>query len=181
MTALINSHQSVSTSRLLGSSLVPILLISSVEISFPPSTVLPTFNPLFILNLKVTMDLKISLDTGARMTIQEFHSNLGKRYEDAYGNNTGLQRMVQQILDLLPPKGSVLDCGYGTGKPVSYMIADFGRKPYGIDLSPTMVDLSKKQVPQGTFKQCNMLDYTTAPATFAGATAILSIFGLDRA
>ena len=61
------------------------------------------------------------------------------------------------------------------------MIAESGRKPYGIYLSPTMVELSKKQVPQGTFKQCNMLDYTAAPGTFAGATVILSIFGLDRA
>lgn len=82
------------------------------------------------------MDLKISLDTGARMTIQEFYSNLGKRYEDAYGNNTGLQKMVQQFLNLLQPKGSVLDCGCGTGKPVSYMIAETGRKPYGMTSPP---------------------------------------------
>ena len=127
------------------------------------------------------MDLKISLDTGAHMTIQEFYSNLGKRYEDAYGHNAGLQKMVQRFLDLLPPKASVLDCGCGTGKPVSHMIAESGRKPYGIDLSPTMIELSEKQVPQGTFNQCNMLDYTAAPAPFAGATVILSIFGLNRA
>lgn len=115
------------------------------------------------------------------MTIQEFYSNLGKRYEDAYGHNAGLQRMVQRFLDLLPSKATVLDCGCGTGKPVSYMIAESGREPYGIDLSPTMVELSKKQVPKGTFTQCNMLEFTAAPATFAGATVILSIFGLDRA
>ena len=162
-------------------SLALILLISSFEVCFPPSTVLQTFNQHFILYLEMTMDLKISLNTGARMTIQEFYSNLGKRYEDAYGHNAGLQRMVQHFLDLLPPKASVLDCGCGTGKPVSYMIAESGRKPYGIDLSPRMVELSKKQVPRGTFKQCNMLDYTAAPATFAGATVILSIFGRDRA
>ena len=127
------------------------------------------------------MDLKISLDTGTRMTIQEFYSKLGKRYEDAYGHNAGLQRMVQRFLGLLPSKATVLDCGCGTGKPVSYMIAESGREAYGIDLSPTMVELSKKQVPKGTFKQCNMLEFTAAPATFAGATVILSIFGLDRA
>ena len=64
------------------------------------------------------MALKLSLDTGARMTIHEFYSNLGKRYEDAYGHNAGLQRMVQRSLDLLPPNASVLDCGCGTGKLV---------------------------------------------------------------
>ena len=127
------------------------------------------------------MDLKISLDTGARMTIEEFYSKLGKRYEDAYGHNAGLQRMAQHFLDLLPANASVLDCGCGTGRPVSYLIAESGRKPYGIDLSPTMVELSKKQVHQGTFQQCNMLEFTAAPATFAGVTAILSVFGLDRA
>ena len=44
-----------------------------------------------------------------------------------------------------------------------------------------MIKPSKKHFPQGTFAQCNMLDYTADPATFAGVTAILSVFGLDRA
>ena len=46
------------------------------------------------------------------------------------------------------------------------VIAGSGRKPYGIDLSRTVVELSRKQVPQGTFKQCNMLNCTAAPVTF---------------
>ena len=87
----------------------------------------------------------------------------------------------QKILAQIAFLASVLDCGCGIGKPVSSMIAGSGRTPFGIDLSLTMIKPSKKHFPHGTFAQCNMLDYTADPATFAGVTAILSVFGLDRA
>lgn len=127
------------------------------------------------------MDYKVSLDTGAVITNQDFYSELGKRYEDAYGHNPGLRKVVERFLSLLPPNTTVLDVGCGTGKPVSSMIAESGRRPYGIDLSPVMVEWSKKQVPEGTFQQCNMLDFAPSPASFSGATAVLSLFGLSRA
>ena len=126
------------------------------------------------------MDYKISLDTGAVVKTQDFYSELGKRYEDAFGHNPGLRKIIQRFLSLLPSDTTVLDVGCGTGKPVSFMIAESGRRPYGIDLSPVMVELSKKQVPQGTFQNCDMLRFTSSPASFGGATAVLSLFGLSR-
>lgn len=127
------------------------------------------------------MDYKISIDTGAVIKTQDFYSELGTRYEDAFGHNPGLRKIVQRFLALLPPNTTVLDVGCGTGKPVSFMISESGRRPYGIDLSPVMVELSKKQVPQGTFQQCNMLHFAPSPASFSGAIAVLSLFGLSRA
>ena len=49
-------------------------------------------------------------------------------------------------LSLLPSDASVLECGCGTDKPVSSLIAESGRQPHGIEFSLTMVELSKKQV-----------------------------------
>jgi SAM-dependent methyltransferase len=127
------------------------------------------------------MDYKMSLDTGVVVTTKDFYSELGKRYEDAFAHNPGLRKIMQRFLSLLPSDTTVLDVGCGTGKPVSFMIAESGRRPYGIDLSPVMVELSKKQVPQGTFQQCNMLHFAPSPASFGGATTVLSLFGLSRA
>ena len=127
------------------------------------------------------MDVKISIHTGAVISTQDFYNEVGKRYEEAYGHDAGLHKIVRQFLSLLPPDASVLDCGCGTGKPVSSLIAESGRQPYGIDFSLTMVELSKKQVPQGIFQCCNMLEYAPPPASFGGIIANLSLFGLSRA
>ncbi|KAI4210628.1 MAG: hypothetical protein LQ351_006507 [Letrouitia transgressa] len=126
-------------------------------------------------------DVKISIHTGAAIPTQDFYNEVGKRYEDAYSHEPGFQKILQQFLSPLPSDAAVLDCGCGTGKPASAMIAETGRRPYGIDFSHTMVDLSKKQVPQGVFECCNMLDYAPSPASFGGIIANLSLFGLSRA
>ena len=123
-----------------------------------------------------------SLDTGAVIKPQDFYDGLGMRYEENYGHDPGFHKIVQRFLSLLPPNITVLDVGCGTGKPVSSMIAESGRRPYGIDLSPVMVELSKKQVPKGTFQQCDMLHFTpSSPARFGAATALFSMFELSRA
>ena len=54
---------------------------------------------------------------------------------------------------------------------------------HGIDLSSTMVDLSRKQVPGGTFEIVNMLEYTPPSSTttkFNGVVAMYSLFVLSR-
>ncbi|KAL8641128.1 MAG: hypothetical protein Q9228_002030 [Teloschistes exilis] len=127
-------------------------------------------------------DVKISIDTGAIISTRDFYNEVGKRYEDAFSHDAGLQRILERFLSLLPSNASVLDVGCGTGKPVSSMIAGSGRKPYGIDFSATMVELSKKQIPQGVFQSCNMLRYAPpSPSDFEGIIANLSLFGLSRA
>ena len=128
------------------------------------------------------MDVKISVDTGAVVETQDFYNDIGKRYEEAFSHDVGLHKIVQKFLSLLPSDASVLDCGCGTGKPVSAMIAESGRQPHGIDFSHTMIELSRRQVPQGTFQCCNMLHYApSSPAVFSGIVANLSLFGLTRA
>ena len=112
---------------------------------------------------------------------EDLFNDLGKSYEDVFSHDVGLHRAVTRFLDYLRPDARVLDCGSGTGKPVSQMIANTGRSVHGIDLSHKMVDLSRKQVPQGTFELCNMLEYSPPAASFGGITATLSLFELSRA
>ncbi|KAG8531937.1 uncharacterized protein KY384_003573 [Bacidia gigantensis] len=106
---------------------------------------------------------------------------LGKDYEDVFGHDAGLLRVVERFISYLSPDARVLDCGSGTGKPVAHMIASANRSVHGIDLSEAMIELSRKQVPTATFEQCNMLSYSPPPGSFGGATASLSLFELTRA
>ena len=123
--------------------------------------------------------MKTSLSSKAVLSSEEFYNDAGKQYEDAFGHDPGLLRIDRKFLDLLLPDARVLDCGSGTGKPTAHMIAESGRAVYGIDQSKTMVELSKEQVPDGSFETVNMVDYT--PATdFGGIVAMLSLFELSR-
>lgn len=110
----------------------------------------------------------------------QFFNQIGPKYEEAYAHDEGLHKAVRDLLQLLPPDASVLDCGCGTGKPVATMVAGSGRRVHGIDRSETMVELSRRQVPSGTFEKADMLKYCPEDASFSAIIAMLSLFELSR-
>lgn len=113
----------------------------------------------------------------------DFYDSLGKRYEENYSHDEGLLAFVTSSLDLLPtgPETTVLDIGSGTGIPTSSLVVRSGRQLHGIDFSPVMIELSKRQVPEATFELINMLEYSPDPSVrFQGAFAMFSIFHLSR-
>lgn len=74
----------------------------------------------------------------------------------------------------------MLDIGCGTGKPVCSLVASSGRSITGIDYSSTMIDLSRRQVPEGTFIHENMLDYVPSTRFDAAySTFTLLIYTYD--
>lgn len=113
----------------------------------------------------------------------DFYDNLGTRYEQSFGHDEGLISFVTESLRLLPTSHdtAVLDIGSGTGIPTSRLVVSSGRKLHGIDFSPVMIELSKRQVPGGTFELINMLEFSPeTPFQFQGALVIFSLFHLSR-
>ncbi len=123
--------------------------------------------------------MKKALSSEAIIPSEDFYNKVGIQYEAAFGHDAGLHKIVLKFLQLLPGDARVLDCGCGTGKPVAEMIAESGRVVTGVDLSQTMVELSSKQVPTGSFTKVNMLYYTPADP-LNGVIAMLSLFELNR-
>ncbi len=110
---------------------------------------------------------------------EQFWTDLGMKYEAAFGHDIGLHNVIQKYLNKLPPSANILDCGSGTGKPVAKAIVESGRHVHGIDMSAGMVSLCRKAVPSGTFEVANMLDYAPT-ASYDGVVVSLSIFELSR-
>ena len=115
--------------------------------------------------------------TEARVLDAQFWSDLGMKYEEAYGDDEGLVKMVQKWLSYLPPASTVLECGCGTGKPIARTIADAGYHYHGIDLASGMVALCQKQVPEGTYQVVNMVEYVPS-ILYDGVVASFSHFEL---
>jgi len=54
---------------------------------------------------------------------------------------------VRQWARLLPPNATVLDVGCGAGDPISKALIDEGLTVYGIDASPSMVEIFQQNFP----------------------------------
>ena len=116
---------------------------------------------------------------GAFVPTAEFYDSMGADYESAFGHDIGLHNFIKKALTFFPPSSKVLDVGCGTGRPVSSTVAAHGHKVIGIDIAPSMVDLSRKAVPTGEFEVANMLEY--APKEKVDVVLnILSLFLLSR-
>lgn len=113
----------------------------------------------------------------AAETAESLFNTLGARYEDAFANDPLLCHFVKSVAESLPPKSKVLDVGCGTGKPVSYLLAEAGHSVHGIDVSGEMVHLAGSQVPGGKFQQADMREYEP-PVQMDGIFAVLSLFQL---
>jgi SAM-dependent methyltransferase len=109
----------------------------------------------------------------------EFFDGIGIKYEEAFGHDIGLQNFIGKALSVLPPKAKVLDIGCGTGNPTTSMVAASGHQLHGIDLSPVMVELSRKNVPLGTFEVANMLHFNPKEK-FDAAFMNFSMFDVAR-
>ena len=118
------------------------------------------------------------MDDGTEWQAEQYN-DMGISYEKVYSNDPDLIRILQDWLSTLPKKGRILDCGPGTGKPVARAIADSGRHVHGIDWSATMVELCRKQVPEGEFEHVSMLDYKPKEP-YDGIVASLSLFERTR-
>ncbi|PVH98228.1 S-adenosyl-L-methionine-dependent methyltransferase [Periconia macrospinosa] len=110
-----------------------------------------------------------------------FYSSLNTKYEDAFAHDTGLIKFIQTVLPALPPHALVLDVGCGTGNPVASSLAGAGHRILGIDISPVMIESSRKAVPSGTFEVADMRAYVPPEGVrFDAIFNILSLFTLDR-
>lgn len=116
------------------------------------------------------------VSTGAE-TAESLFNTLGARYEDAFANDPLLCDFIKSVAESLQPKSKVIDVGCGTGKPVSYLLAEAGHEVYGIDVSGEMVRLATSQVPSGKFQQADMREYEP-PVQMDAVFAVLSLFQL---
>jgi cyclopropane fatty-acyl-phospholipid synthase-like methyltransferase len=114
------------------------------------------------------------MDTEAEIMFNDIAPN----YEATFAHDPSLHQVIDQALDLLEPNSRVLDVGCGTGKPVSYRLAEVGHDVTGIDISQNMIDIASRQV-KGAFKKVDMTKYQ--PATKVNCIfAIFSLFNLSR-
>ena len=78
----------------------------------------------------------------------------------------------------------MLDVGCGSGLPTARQLAEAGCEVVGVDTSPVMLELARKNVPEGIFVEREMHDLAALhprQGRFDGVVAFFSLLMLDRA
>lgn len=111
----------------------------------------------------------------------ELFDAIGARYEDAFGCPPVVERAVQELLRVLPSGARVLDIGSGTGKPVAHDLAAAGYRVTGLDVSATMVEIAREQVPTATFLHVDVRDWTSPDRSWDAVCAFFPFLQMSRA
>ncbi|MEU9189565.1 methyltransferase domain-containing protein [Streptomyces sp. NPDC048484] len=105
---------------------------------------------------------------------------LGKTYEDTYAHLPEQQRAIDWLLARLPAAAKVMDIGSGTGRPTADRLAAAGHDVTGYDVSTTMVDLARAQVPGARFELADVRTLPDAPGTWGAITAFFPLLQMPR-
>ena len=89
-----------------------------------------------------------------------------------------ISEAFRRFCDDLLHGGRVLDIGSGTGLPHARFLVDSGFEVHGIDVSPRIVEIARRNVPQANFSEMSMTDMEFN-GEFDGAVASYSMLLLD--
>ncbi|KAG7007876.1 hypothetical protein G7Y79_00008g025140 [Physcia stellaris] len=109
----------------------------------------------------------------------EFWSDLGLKYQAPFENDPQRIAAVQKWLSFLQPSSTVLECGCGTGIPIARTVVNSGHHYHGIDLAEGMVEICRRQIPEGILEVADMTQYKPS-REYEGVVASLSFFELSR-
>lgn len=108
---------------------------------------------------------------------------IGAQYSEVFADKPGQVSATQWLISQLKPDAVVLDVGCGSGLPTAGMISAAGYTVVGVDTSPVMLDLARKNVPQGIFVERDLHDLTALhprEGRFDAAAAFFSLLMLSR-
>jgi SAM-dependent methyltransferase len=91
------------------------------------------------------------------------------------------ERWLDELSNLLPQRGDVLDLGCGAGIPVARRLTEMGFSVLGIDGSSRQIALACKNEPRADFRLADMVSVSFPAASFAAVTAFYSITHVRRA
>lgn len=88
-------------------------------------------------------------------------------------------RYLGRFVRLLPPSGSVLDLGCGSGAAATARLAETF-DVVGVDISAAQLALARRNVPGARFVRADMLELDFPKASFDGVAALYSVSHVPR-
>ncbi|MGY0065512.1 class I SAM-dependent methyltransferase [Streptomyces sp. QTS137] len=106
---------------------------------------------------------------------------LGSDYERAFASSEAHRASLEWLLERLPPAGRVLDVGSGTGRPTASTLAAAGHRVLGVDVSPVMVEIAARQVPDAEFRCGDIRELPIEEESFDAVCLYFALLQMSRA
>lgn len=106
---------------------------------------------------------------------------LGPAYEKAFARAPAHLSALEWLVERLPPAARTLDVGSGTGRPTAAALVEAGHCVLGVDVSPVMVELAARQVPEAEFRRVDIRDLPLDADSFDGVCVFFSLLQMTRA
>jgi|SRR3989344_5479509 len=84
------------------------------------------------------------------MNLKETYNKIAKEWHNDHQTDDWWVSGTDKFIELIKPRGLVLDVGCGGGTKSKYLISR-GLKVVGIDISENMINIAKTEVPEGKF------------------------------
>ncbi|MEY9894640.1 ubiquinone/menaquinone biosynthesis C-methylase UbiE [Catenulispora sp. MAP12-49] len=105
---------------------------------------------------------------------------IGARYDEAFPHKDGQLAVVSTLLEQLPAGARVLDVGAGTGLPTARQLADAGCRVTCLDISPRMLEIARKNVPEAECVLGDVVDLSPPEPGYEAVTAFFALLHLPR-
>jgi ubiquinone/menaquinone biosynthesis C-methylase UbiE len=115
------------------------------------------------------------------LSARDVFDSLGKDYETAFAGFTAQREEAARLANELPANARVLDVGCGTGRPVTEMLAAAGHRVTGYDISPTMIEIARTQIPGATFDVADLRTLDQPASSWDAVVVCYSLLQLNRA
>ncbi|MFX1480883.1 MAG: class I SAM-dependent methyltransferase [Promethearchaeota archaeon] len=102
---------------------------------------------------------------------------------NAYYAHRDLNKFISELdrlIELLPKRAHILDVGCGAGIPTSKYLAERGFEISGIDISETMLNLARENVPNGTYTKMDMNEIKFDENTFDALVSVYALFHVRK-
>ncbi|MFD6279419.1 class I SAM-dependent methyltransferase [Streptomyces sp. NPDC060209] len=105
---------------------------------------------------------------------------IGADYERAFAGSPAHRDSLDRLLGQLTPHSRILDVGSGTGRPTAHTLAAAGHEVLGVDVSPVMVELASRRVPEASFRCADIREAPLEEESFDAVCVYFSLLQMSR-
>jgi len=113
------------------------------------------------------------------MDLKDTYNRIAEDWNRDHSHDDWWVEGTEAFIQALPAGARVLDVGCGSGVKSKYFI-ERGFKVAGIDISDKLLEIAKREVPEGDFKEFSMVDLDGMPETFDGVFAQASLLHIPK-
>ena len=85
---------------------------------------------------------------GEKVDVYKVYNKIASWYAENRGQDLNERKYLDELIKIIPAKGTVLDLGCGTGKPIALYLQSQGLDVTGVDASNAILEIAKVNVPK---------------------------------